>query len=97
MTKRAIKAVNARERVEIEKPRDSLVEPLIEEGFSKNAAANVAMFYQPTLQCSINSHVTYRWVDFLLSYVAHSITSPTSMHLWIIWPNAREPGSESDD
>jgi hypothetical protein len=46
MTKRAIITVNARGKVEIEKPKNPLVERLIEAGFSKNVAANVAMFYQ---------------------------------------------------
>ena len=46
MTKKAIITVSAREQVEIEKPKDSLVERLIEAGFSKNVAANIAVFYQ---------------------------------------------------
>lgn len=46
MIKRAIITVNACEKVEIEKPKNSFVERLIEAGFSKNAAANVAMFYR---------------------------------------------------
>jgi hypothetical protein len=46
MTKRTIITVNALEKVEIEKQKNPLVERLIEAGFSKNAAANIAIFYQ---------------------------------------------------